>query len=64
MQLISSLIDPSHELDFRVDIGRELMCPGFQHLLKVRSSSLLYLIWKVEEAAGGSSLALGWSGQE
>lgn len=64
MQLISSTISPSHELDFRVDIGRELMRLGFQHLLKVRSSSLLDLIWKVEEAAGVSGLALGWGGQE
>lgn len=63
MQLIKATICPSHELDFRVDIGRELIRPGFQHLLKVRSTSL-NSIWKVEEAAGGSGLALGWGGQE
>ncbi|KAM7101847.1 protein diaphanous homolog 1 [Ciconia maguari] len=34
VQLINSTINPSHEWDFRVDLGRELMRPGFQHLLK------------------------------
>lgn len=63
MQLINTTIYP-YELDFRLDIDRELIHPGFQHLLTVRSTLLLSLIWKVEEAAGGSSLALGWGGQE
>lgn len=63
VQLTYTTIYP-YELDFRLDIDRALIHPGFQHFLTVRSTSLLSLIWKVEEAAGGSSLALGWSGQE